>query len=330
MASSGAGKPKSKGGGISGGAAEIGTKLGAGIAIAMELLSVAKDAISSLLNPIKGVLRGIFRIVGELLRPISEMLLLLLKPILLLLKPFLDMMKTFMAPFMDVAREFGRMAQAQMAQGNTVAAMNLSMEAVSTIMGPFVISLLSISMQLVVTTFVTMFSKMLGTIFPFAKNKIEESSQSVIDFTNTKLTDGTQFILDGLLGDAQRRLDEAKERIPSQYAAAMIEKPAGAIAEMSKLVEVTSTSMDKNMTEGMNAMDMSVLESFSAETGKAPTAMKSGLETMTSAVRLFAAKVEAYADDINSIKLKAPKRDNNDDDDSFFEMRMGGFGMSIG
>ena len=310
-------------GGGRGGLASIGTKLGAGIAIGMKLLSMVGDVVTAILRPVRSLLNALFRMLGELLRPISEVLIIMLKPLLMIIKPLIDTFKGYMSPFMEIARSFSRMSQEQMAKGNITGAMNLAIEGIQTVVGPFIVSLTSVALQLASTLLISAVTRIIGSIVEMmgnvlqfvpvigddiksamdtTKQAIEEGGNSVLNFVNDKLNTATISILDVMLADAQNKLKKAKETY-SVDMDALIEEPEGALTEFKKTIETDTNTMRSTFEEGLNQMGLNIDSEFGSNKGNAVTSFKSGLDSMVSAVRLFSSNLEAYAEDVNSINF---------------------------
>lgn len=291
---------KKKGGGV-GSAIGAGIALGAGMAILGELLSIAKDTIGTIFSPIKSILAATFRIIGELLRPIVDVIVILLRPILILVKPLLDLFKTLMAPFMAIAKQFGEMARGQMAAGDVSGAMQTSMQAVQTLMGPFIVSLSSIAFQLLTSLLIGGIGNLLAMIFPFAEQAILGGSNAIIDKVNSGLTSFTQDILGGMLEDSQAKLEEYKKKYGDEYADAYIQTPLSSLQQQKEDISAWAIEAPATFKSGLDTMGLDATSAFDPATGTAVTKFQDGLNTMASAVDGFVDKMESAAKKIGGI-----------------------------
>ncbi len=283
-----------------GGAFALGAKLGLGIGLATEALALISDTIGNILRPAKNILKGIFRIVGELLRPISDVLILILRPILIIVRPLLQLFKAFMAPFISIAREFGRIAIQQARAGNIGIALEASMEGIKTLLGPFVVSIVSIALQLATSLIVANITNLINLIvvsigalfqpiFDFLGlgDQFKERIQSITAFVsaqgallstnlNEAITDGTVNILGEMEDSLQKNLNLFKNKT------SLVEGLIG-----------TST--------GIMTTDM---ENTFGTTGSIPAAYADGLNAMTTETDSFVGRLQEAADKINAISIR--------------------------
>lgn len=318
--SGGGGSPSSGGGGL----VNLGAKIGLGIGLVTQLLSLASDAIGTLLNPIKGILKGIFKLVAELLRPLVTVMISILQPVLIVLKPLIDMFRGFMAPFMAIAKEYQMIARQQLAAGDTTGAMGTSLDAIQSIIGPFIVSAFSVVAQLATTLIVSVGTYLLGNVMDMmgavlgeipgfgtkikealasAKISMEAGSGEVIGVINGTILNLTEGTLSAMKTDLETKLAEVKDSYPSDYNTAFIETPASALVEIAKENKATADGMEKDTKLGLGNMGVDLNNSLDPDKGTVPTTFKSGLDSMISAVQTFGAKIEAVAEDINAIDL---------------------------
>lgn len=319
-----------KGGGA--GLLGVGAALGGAFAIGTEIVGILKEAVGGLLTPIKNIVTGILRLVAELLRPISDVIVILLQPILNLLRPLIQMFRTMMQPFLGIAREFGRMANQQIAAGNMTGAIDLSLQAAQAVIGPFIVSLTSLTLQLAMTSLTGILGRLssvvingignlLALAFPIFGEKIIAGSASIANdieaglanannAVNEFLTSTTQDLLTSMLEDAQAKLDEYKEKYPADYSSIMVETPAGAIEEMKKSVEEDSTAMQSSMVTAVKDMNDTTGSVFDPKSGTATTKFKEGLTEFEKATVDFVGSLEQAAATIRNIDTtpKKPKK----------------------
>jgi hypothetical protein len=306
----------------------LGAQLAAGFEIFSQIKDVIGDTVNSLLKPIKSMLGGIARMLGELLRPIVEVVMIVIRPVFMLLKPLIQLFKTFMAPFMELGRQFGQIAQQQMAAGDVSGAMSTSLEAVATILGPFVVSLTSVALQLATTMFISGVTSLMNGILEVVKSAfmvlpewiggaavdgitaaqeaLNSGSQVLIDTINGKITQATQAILAEMQATATQRLAELKGTFPGELDDALVQPPLGAMDELKTGITESTTDLKDSVATTLDTMGTKVSEKMGAN-GKVVIEFQSGLDTMVSAARTFKAKLEAISDDINGIDIKKKK-----------------------
>ena len=325
---------KAKGGGAIGGLA----KLGGLVAIGTAILSILADSLGGLIKPIKSMLTGIFKLIGELLRPIADIIIILLQPFLTLIRPLIQMFRTMMQPFIGIAREFGRMASNQMAQGNVAGAMGLSLEAAKTVIGPFIVSITSILLQLATSTLlgsvgsvVNLLIGAIGQLFSFipgvGERAIESANNMQMEVSgamttastavNTFLQNTTDVVLGAMLDDAQTRLNNFKEMYPSDYNTVMFEIPAGALAEMKAVTGEDSAAMENAFTTAMDDMKDSTDTVFNSKSGTAVSAYKEGLNALDLATADFLKNMESSASRLRNINT-TPSRSSGGVLDTIF------------
>lgn len=305
--------------------AGAGAALGAGLVIATELLSIAKDALGNLLKPIKSLLTGIVKLIGELLRPLVDVVLLILRPILIILKPFIDTFKALMGPFLDIAREFGALAQAQAREGDLSGAIGLSLEAIQTILGPMIVALTSVSMQMVTSVVLESISFLIGSmletmavVFSYipvigddiseallaARDGLDEGLAAAAEALNGTVSLVTDVILGGMLEDAQTRLEEARETYPTEYADVFIEQPAAVLAEIAKQAEKDTETLETEVKDGLKLLQTET-DSKMGEEGTVIGSFQTGLSSIEGAVTTFVENLGKKATEISNLLTEA-------------------------
>lgn len=304
------GTAKSSGSSVGGIAAMTGILGGIGLGI-QQLLSVVGPVIDTLLKPIKSIMTGIFKLVGELIRPVIEIITFLLRPVLMLLKPLIQMFKTFLAPFMDIARGYMQISMQQMASGNVTGAMTSAIEAVNVLIGPFIVSLVSVGLQLATTMIIMSMTSLLNlligsiggmiatlvgvfssrgeqAVLDFTANiqgKVTEAGQGIIDTVNGGIVAGTETLLAGMLKNSQEKYD-AYNLEHGNFISTLtsvnpdeLYKPAvdGVNYVSGKINEILGVYAPKEVDSGLIDMGNKFKMSFNPNTGTFQEAVKLGL-----------------------------------------------------
>lgn len=203
------------------------------------ILKPIVDAIDGILKPMMSVVTGIFKLMAEFLRPIVEVVVILLRPLLALLKPFLGLFKSYLAPFLSLARQISDLAVKQAAKGDIVGASMLSQTAVTTILGPFIVAITSVGLQMLITsvggllkTFSNYFyiavAELAGIFSHELKTKILTMGadagmimDAIIETTNSGLQKGTQDALNLYLNNMKTYMKDVEMALGEQTKSAV-------------------------------------------------------------------------------------------------------------
>lgn len=287
-------------GGVSGTAFGLGAKLGLGIGLATEALGLLKDTIGNVLRPVKTIIKGIFKLIGELLRPVTDVLILVLRPILIIIRPLIQLFKAFMAPFVSIAREFGRIATQQAAKGNIGLALEASVEGVKTLIAPFIISLVSVGLQLANTVIVGAITNLVSSMVQGIGALIEPIAEFLGfgDEFNARITEIVAFV--------SSQGDELNKNLN----ALMISGTTELLSELEKGAEENLTVFKTKLANGETTLSTSLtnmdvdMNGVFGSTGSIPTSYATGLNTMAGSTDSFVGRLQTAADAINAINVR--------------------------
>lgn len=298
--------------------------------IAIDLLEVVSTTVKNLLAPIKAILQGIVTLLFELIRPITEVVTIILRPILGLIKPLVELFRSFMAPFMEIAREFGRMSQMAAAQGDVGGALDLAIEGIRTLVGPFAIAITGIVLQLVTQTFVSaisgvaqlflsiilqatgplleVFGVNVSEAIATAKGAIAQGTTEVNNAIAEGISTSLEWIQSGLLNQAQEKLENFKAIYDDVVNAVGVETPAAIAEEAKKQAKAIEDSITGNtgmvsiVEQGVKDVDTQIGGFFGAE-GTLAINFDAALKTMESSLVSFYDKAASVASKISSLSF---------------------------
>ena len=303
QAGTGGGASGKSSGGVVGGIGKLGAIGGAVMGAISQVADVIMPAINALLRPLKGLLKGIARTIGELLRPLVDVVMIIIRPFFEMLKPIVLLFKTYMAPFMEIARGFSIISREQMASGDIAGAMGTSMEAIQTVLEPFIVSIASIALQLATTLIVSSITHLLSRVFegiaiimdaiPLIPDSASEymrkmsediktGGNSIIEIVNDLINNKTVSVLGEMEKEALEKLELLKKDMKTDLNTALVETPGSAL-----------TTLDTDMTNKMG------------DEGSVPTTFASGLTSMDTATSNFKTKMVEYGKDIEELRDKA-------------------------
>jgi len=300
--------------GKSSGVGSIGKMAGALGAIGLgvqTIISIVGPVINSLIKPIKTVLTGILKLVGELLRPIVEIVVILLRPVLALLKPIISIFKAFMAPFIQIAREFANIGTKQIQGGDIAGGMENIVSAITTLIGPFVVSITSVALQLATSLLLGGITLLVSSLMDQIGNILENSSIGFISDIGTSLkdgsevvknagkelttdvnsliTDGTNFVLGEMEKTYKEKLDDAKNNISPNMTDAYVtplEEATKSAQGAADIVFGEEGTLVKSVEKGTTNMGVEV-DNKMGENGTIPTKFETGLTYMESSTYTF-------------------------------------------
>lgn len=167
------------GGGIGGKGLAGSLGIGAGIALAVQIL-----------NQFKGVTKMISvisKVLIEFLRPIADVIILLLRPILSILKPILLVVRQVMAPFRKIALQLSAAGAKAAQSGDAAGAAQLfgaSIAAGLAGLNAVITALLSKTINIVILSLAEILAVSIGSFIPGAGDKIREGAQRITEFIN--------------------------------------------------------------------------------------------------------------------------------------------------
>jgi hypothetical protein len=295
------------------GVTELSGKIGAAVQIAQEIGSIIGDAIGGILQPIRSTLVVIGKMIGEFLRPIADMAMIALMPVLQMIRPVLQLFKTFMAPAMAAARELSQISQAQMAAGLEPEAMTTAMAGVQALLGPFIVSITSVALQLLNTMLTASVANWLKTVSDIIRavalfiapsaadtinatfNKlngvIDGKANEWITSVNGAITTGTITVLDEMNLKTEEKLAEFRGIFVPNMQGIIVETPTSMFSEL-------KTNTDTKMAEIGNSYG-------------------DGLSVLQESTDKFTNKLEAAAKRINDIRIKDAGSSNKSTTNNF-------------
>jgi hypothetical protein len=295
-------------GGAKGGGSLAGVAAGIGAMVLgiQQLVSIVSPVINDLLSPIKSILTGIVRMVGELLRPITEMVVFLIRPILVMLQPIISMFRSFMAPFMDIAREYSNMAVQAAASGDIGGAMGMAIKGVEALIGPFIVSITSIALQLatslvvgaitlLINRIIHISTEMLAIVFGVFSNKIREKGIELQADIYNFGADATKLINDGIIKGTEVLLTT-------------MEKDSREKLETMKTHFATeSTSMGINVDNFLKEQGLAVEGAFDESPDSISSQFGTGLGKLETRAKSFAESLNKVADSIKNVSIPSER-----------------------
>jgi len=309
---SSSGATKSSGAGGVGAFAGLTAVLG-GIGFAIQqIMDVVMPVINDLLKPIKAIVQGIFRSLGEFLRPIVEIAVMLLRPVLAILKPIISIFKSFMAPFMAIARQFSNLATAKFAAGDIGGGMSDLMDAIRAIVYPFVVTITSISLQMLMSLLIQGVSSIISALLDSLGNMLSQSSigfirdigegllgasnsirtwgQETTSTVNGWITDATVAILDTMQKEYEQKLEDAQAISDAGWVKVVdpISQAVAASEETMKLAYGTDGTIPMAMSNGLDNMGISLDNSMNSNSQSSiPGKFETGLTYMEDSTSVF-------------------------------------------
>lgn len=277
------------------GLAGITTAVGALAGIGGEILSLVSEAVGGVLKPLRNFLVASLKMVASLLQPIVDVVILTLQPVFSLLKPLIGLFRTMMAPFLDISRQFGALSREQAEAGDIGGAMASATKGVMALIGPFVVAVGSVFVQMASSVFITGLAQILGLIFPpFAgmlQAKALEFTNGIATITNTvafSLLDGMQTMAEQGLAEAQAAWEAVKLQTDAVVASNQQYNEALGICVDTNAQAFTSLSFLSSQTQSVMGTN-----------GKVPTNFNSGLSQMERSLVSWAGQVNNVIKSLN-------------------------------
>ena len=252
------------------------------------LVEIAK-ALFDVFKPVQSLIQAILKTLGMFLQPIAEVLVIMLRPILDLLRPVLMVFRAMLMPVMSTIRQLGQLMSAQVASGDTTAAMET---------GVMISGLFGAAMFTGLATMIgNMFTDSIFSALEWAINGLIDMFYGLLrPLLDLFLGDNTMASIDtwvvNLKNGISNGLDTAKDAVKSKITEA-------GNAVMSELVDagqayITAHKEDLNVTW---SEVVKPFETVSANTIKSLNDPSTGLPLIT----------QAFTDCINGILGAIPK-----------------------